>query len=87
MSDSDVRKDYVDAIIRVRVPEWQIGEKVFICFPDTMQTHSICERVGTVKFTRCIRCGKVLKNPEAKERGYGAVCWQKHIRDSQNNLF
>lgn len=87
MSDSDVRKDYVDAIIRVKVPEWQIGEKVFIYFPDTMQTYSICERADRLTFTRCLRCGRLLKDDVAKERGYGKVCWSKHLLDKQSQLF
>ena len=28
--------NYVDAIIRIKVPEWQIGEEVKIYFKDTM---------------------------------------------------
>lgn len=86
MSDSDVRKDYVDAIIRVKVPEWQIGEKVFIYFPDTMQTYSICERVNTPIGTRCLRCGRTLKDPISQSRGYGETCWNKHLVDKQETL-
>lgn len=35
--------DYVDAIVKVRVPKWQIGEKVDLYFKDTMHTNGICE--------------------------------------------
>ena len=38
-------------------------------------------------YTRCIRCGRVLKNPEARERGYGDICWKKHLSDKQSRLF
>ncbi len=31
------------AIIRLDVPDWQIGEKVSVYFPDTMVLNSICE--------------------------------------------
>ena len=31
------------AIIRLDVPDWQIGEKVSIYFPDSMVSNSICE--------------------------------------------
>ena len=37
--------------------------------------------------SHCIRCGKELKNPVAKERGYGEVCWKKHLKDNQQTLF
>lgn len=31
------------AIIKLDVPEWQIGEEVFVYFPDTMCRKAICE--------------------------------------------
>lgn len=34
----------MQAIIRVDVPEWQIGEEVTICFKDSMLTKGICEK-------------------------------------------
>ena len=36
--------NYVDAIIRIRVPKWQIGEEVKIYFKDTMYISGICEK-------------------------------------------
>ena len=96
MSDSDVRKDYVDAVIKVKVPKWQIGEKVFIYFPDTMAINGICEvethkmvkaQIPVNEHLRCIRCGRVLKSPDSKERGYGDICWEKHLKDAQSKLF
>lgn len=33
---------YVRAVIEVDVPEWEIGERATIYFPDTMQTTGIC---------------------------------------------
>lgn len=38
------KDDYVDAIVKVRVPKWQIGEKVNLYFKDTMSMDGICER-------------------------------------------
>lgn len=35
--------NYVDAIVKVRVPKWQIGEKVNLYFKDTMSMDGICE--------------------------------------------
>ena len=87
MNGSDVIKDYVGAIIRVKVPEWQIGEKVSIYFPDTMFIHSTCERATQDPRNRCIRCGRKLKDPIAQERGYGEICWQKHLSGNQQALF
>lgn len=42
--------DYIDAIIKVKVPKWQIGQKVQIYFPDSMCTKGICEE-GAETFT------------------------------------
>lgn len=39
------------------------------------------------KHLRCIRCGRKLKDTIAQERGYGEVCWKKHISDKQTTLF
>lgn len=39
------KPDYVDAIIKVQVPKWQIGEECFIYFKDTMGIKGICEEV------------------------------------------
>ena len=36
--------NYVDAIIKVKVPKWQIGEEVKIYFKDTMYISGICEK-------------------------------------------
>ena len=35
------------AIIKLDVPEWQIGQDVTIYFPDTMVIHAKCEAVKT----------------------------------------
>ena len=40
-----------------------------------------------IKHIRCIRCGRLLKDAEAKERGYGPICWQKISVDGQLSLF
>ena len=37
--------------------------------------------------THCLRCGRKLKSQEAKERGYGKICWEKRVLDCQRNLF
>ena len=35
----------------------------------------------------CLRCGRKLKNPIAREKGYGAVCERKMIVEHDNRLF
>ena len=34
----------MQAIIRIDVPEWQIGKNVSICFPDTMHKTAVVEK-------------------------------------------
>ena len=43
--------------------------------------------MGPILFKYCIRCGKLLKNPDAQLRGYGEVCWKKTQLDKQTKLF
>ena len=65
--------DYVDAIIRVKVPKWQIGEEVSVHFPDTMMKRGKCEIAphGEWKYVQydgnanignwhCSECGRVV---------------------------
>ena len=35
----------------------------------------------------CLRCGRKLKNPQARERGYGAVCERKIRISMSKGLF
>lgn len=35
----------------------------------------------------CLRCGRKLKNPKAREIGYGAVCEKKLKTESSKKLF
>ena len=39
------KNGYIDAIIKVKVPEWQIGEEVSVFFPDAMNIKGVCERI------------------------------------------
>ena len=89
----------VKAYIEIEdVPEWQIDEEVTVHFKDTMCIKGICREIPTVDIAttmtilnlakhKCLRCGRTLKNPEAQERGYGEVCWKKHLKDTQTLLF
>lgn len=38
-------------------------------------------------YTHCLRCGRRLKKPEYKARGYGKVCWEKMQKKSNKKLF
>lgn len=44
------------------------------------------EVVPTV-FTHCIRCGRSLRSYEAKQRGYGVICWEKRNKKEAEKLF
>ncbi len=33
------------------------------------------------KAVRCIRCGRILKDPQSVKRGYGRVCWKRYNQD------
>ena len=35
----------------------------------------------------CLRCGRKLKNPIAREKGYGLICEKKMKIDSSKKLF
>lgn len=37
--------------------------------------------------SHCLRCGRKLKTDEAKVRGFGRICWEKHLSDKQETLF
>lgn len=37
--------EYIGAIIKVKVPKWQIGQEAQVFFPDTMCTKGVCEEV------------------------------------------
>lgn len=42
------------------------------------------------KCLRCLRCNRILKTEEAKQRGYGDKCWiihKKEMEANHNRLF
>lgn len=55
------KEEKVDAIIRVTVPKWQIGEEVSIYFPDTMTARGKCEAMPAQVTIFC-------ENADAKTR-------------------
>ena len=38
-------------------------------------------------YSKCLRCGRALKNEQTQERGFGDVCWKKHLMDKQTTMF
>ena len=45
------------------------------------------EPIEKKHYSKCLRCGRTLKDPMSQERGYGEVCWNKHLLDRQTKLF
>ena len=41
----------------------------------------------TREYTHCLRCGRRLKNPEYRIRGYGKGCWNKIRKSKVKSLF
>lgn len=39
------------------------------------------------EYEYCLRCGRKLKKPEARQRGYGKICEQKMKTESSKKLF
>ena len=56
--------DYIDAIIRVKVPKWQIGEEASVYFPDTMTIKGKCETLdeGVIQEVLNKRCMTAVTN-------------------------
>lgn len=38
-------------------------------------------------YSKCFRCGRRLRSEEAQERGYGKICWRKHLAETRQQLF
>ena len=53
--------EYTDAIIRLKVPSWQIGEKVRVFFPDSMVAHAVCEEDKEVQTNDTWRSNKRIE--------------------------
>lgn len=48
----------------------------------------LCSNEKEVKeYTHCLRCGRKLKNPEAKKIGFGKVCLEKQQWEDKQRLF
>lgn len=52
--------DSVKAIVKLEVPEWQIGEEVSVHFPDSMVSHGVCEKDAAPR--DCKRCKHRVEN-------------------------
>ena len=51
------------AVIRLDVPDWQIGQEVAVYFPDTMRKHGVCEKDEIIM---CKDCKHWVKDPGSK---------------------
>lgn len=49
------------AVIKLDVPDWQIGEDVSVYFPDTMCKRGVCEKDELI---RCGECHNFVKMAE-----------------------
>ena len=49
-------KETVNAVIKLNVPDWQIGQEVSIYFPDTMVKHATCEELITCEKCKFYPC-------------------------------
>ena len=38
-------------------------------------------------YEKCLRCGRKLKNEEARKIGYGKICLEKIQKEKKNRLF
>jgi len=43
--NSVANADHVDAVVKLQVPKWQLGQDVSVFFPDTMVAKGTCESV------------------------------------------
>lgn len=39
------------------------------------------------EYEYCLRCGRKLKTKESRLRGYGDICYKKHLIKHKNTLF
>jgi len=52
----------VNAVIKLEVPEWQIGEPVTVFFKDTMMKKSVCEIEDIVRCKNCKHWDQLMEN-------------------------
>lgn len=51
------------------------------------QEPTICQPTEEGLHKYCLRCGRLLKNVDARRKGYGAVCEKKIKHESRSKLF
>ena len=77
------------AVIKLDVPDWQIGQDVTVYFPDTMMQHAKCELLKEQEAVEpysinaektygiCPKCGKIIfRYGNVEENHYCGVCGQ-----------
>ena len=47
----------------------------------------MCGNILPKEYKYCLRCGRKLKNQEARQRGYGSICYEKQKLNNHKKLF
>lgn len=47
----------------------------------------MCNNILPKEHKYCLRCGRKLKTPENRLRGYGKICWLKIQKNKRRKLF
>ena len=55
------------AVIKLDVPEWQIGQEVSVYFKDTMVKKGICEKDNMMPAPKCCAECRLLRASERKD--------------------
>ena len=80
------------AVIRLDVPDWQIGQPVTVYFKDTMQKNGVCEADDIVRCKDCKWWDKKAGSPygycHACKHGHRSEHWEIDIyRTYKGNWF
>lgn len=61
--------------------------KEFVVTTAEQMCQLMCDNTITKEYEFCLRCGRKLKNSDARVKGYGAVCERKLKHEAQKKLF
>lgn len=75
------------AVIRLDVPEWQIGQEVMMIFKDTMEKHGKCEADDIVRCKDCKHYHKgfncdLLQKPILKDDNWFCADGERRMDDA-----
>jgi hypothetical protein len=86
-------KDLYNGPARLTQKQYMALDKAIEALKLAICVDAVSDSIGTQDFsnsknyTRCLRCNRTLKDPISQERGYGEICWKKHMLDTQQTLF